>query len=141
MENIFDVGDVMCDALLFYKRQAEKLTSGAFFLSRVKLLFGVETQKTKQWYRATIYRAENADSAEKMEEILKAFEELDLPVGFPVHPRSAALVSKLKETNGYSNTIFLEPRYIAMGFLMMNAKKVITDSGGMQKEAYLLDVP
>ena len=96
----------------------------------------------KEWYLSTIHRAENTDSIEKIKEILDAFEQLDAPVIFPVHPRTKGLVREVKETHGYKNILFVEPMgYLDMLYFVKNAKKAVTDSGGLQKETYILDTP
>ena len=83
---------------------------------------------------STIHRAENTDSIEKIKEILDAFEQLDAPVIFPVHPRTKGLVREVKETHGYKNTLFVEPMgYLDMLYFVKNAKKAVTDSGGLRK--------
>ncbi|MEG0914069.1 MAG: UDP-N-acetylglucosamine 2-epimerase (non-hydrolyzing) [Oscillospiraceae bacterium] len=142
VSNVYNVGDVMCDAVLYYKQTAEKISPNDFFKSRIKLLFETEHVMPKKWYLATIHRAENTDTIDKISEILDAFEELNFPVIFPVHPRTVSIISALLNENEYKNTIFIEPvGYIDMIFLTSNSKKVITDSGGLQKEAYIMDVP
>ena len=74
--------------------------------------------------------------------MLSAFEQLDAPVIFPVHPRTKGLVSQLREKHQYSNIIFVEPMgYLDMLYFVKHAKKAVTDSGGLQKETYILDTP
>ena len=64
------------------------------------------------------------------------------PVIFPVHPRTKGLVREVKETHGYKNTLFVEPMgYLDMLYFVKNAKKAVTDSGGLQKETYILGTP
>lgn len=137
---IYNIGDVMCDAVLYYSKEMEKKNNEVWF-SRLHLLQGT-IGYLRKWYLATIHRAENTDSLEKIAEILSAFEELDYPVIFPVHPRTKRLVNELYKKNQYSNTILVEPMgYLDMLYFTKNAVKVITDSGGLQKEAYILNTP
>lgn len=137
---VYNIGDVMCDAVLYYSKEMEKKSRESWF-SRLQLLQGTIKHLDK-WYLATVHRAENTDSSEKVSEILAAFEEFDYPVIFPVHPRTKGLVNELYKKNQYSNIVLVEPMgYLDMLYFTKNAIKVITDSGGLQKEAYILDTP
>lgn len=139
-ENVYNVGDVMCDAVLFYGKQIDTHNKD-YYIKRLNPLFEGE-QVPDRWYMATIHRAENTDSAEKIKSILDAFEQFDEKVIFPVHPRTKGLVRDLVKKYGYRNTYFCEPMgYVDMLFFTKNAKKVVTDSGGLQKEAYILKTP
>jgi len=98
----------------------------------------------------TIHRAENTSSEQCLASLIRACENLsderkELEIIFPVHPRTAIF---LKHVNLYNrlkkckNVQSIKPvGYIDFISLMQNAKKIITDSGGVQKEAYLLGVP
>lgn len=137
---VYQVGDVMCDAVLFYSSLVEDADEKKYF-SKLKGMFG-SVDTIKKWYLATIHRAENTDSELKVKEILDAFELLDYPVIFPVHPRTKGIVEQLLDCYNYQNTIFIEPMgYLEMLYFVKNAQKVITDSGGLQKETYILNVP
>lgn len=137
---VHNVGDVMCDAVLYYSKMLE-LHSKEHYFSHLKGIYS-EIDVQDSWYIATIHRAENTDSYEKIVEILNAFEELDVKVIFSVHPRTRGLVDKAKETHNYNNILFVEPMgYLDMLYFVKNAKKAITDSGGLQKESYILDTP
>lgn len=139
-EGVYNVGDVMCDAVLYYSKLLDEKPA-AYYFSHLEGLFG-EIVPVDEWYLATIHRAENTDSIEKIKEVLDAFEQLDAPVIFPVHPRTKGLVKELKETHGYQNILFIEPMgYLDMLYFVKNAKKAVTDSGGLQKETYILDTP
>lgn len=139
-DGVFDVGDVMCDAVLYYAQQLGQYEEN-YFWDRTKGLFG-SVSRSDEWYLATVHRAENTDTIEKVREILAAFEELDAPVVFPVHPRTKAFVKQLFAQQRYRNIVFVEPvGYLDMLYFTQNARKVITDSGGLQKEAYILGTP
>tara|TARA_R110002050_G_scaffold296359_1_gene456215 strand:+ start:9337 stop:10413 length:1077 start_codon:yes stop_codon:yes gene_type:complete len=139
-KGVHNVGDVMSDAVFYYSKQIERLDYTHFY-KRLIPLFG-EKQNIEKWYLATIHRAENTDSKAKIEEILAAFEQLDAPVIFPVHPRTKNMVKELYVSQEYRNILFVEPiGYLDMLFFTKNATKVITDSGGLQKEAYILETP
>jgi len=140
-QNVYNVGDVMCDALEFYKGLSQKKYNKTLGESLEYIIKNDITLKDK-WYLATIHRAENTDGEQNLSQILAAFEQLDAPVIFPVHPRTKGLIKQLDAQNGYQNIHFVEPvGYLYMLYLMSNAIKVVTDSGGLQKEAYLLGIP
>jgi UDP-GlcNAc3NAcA epimerase len=141
VNHVYNVGDVMCDALQFYKGVALQKygSAGAGGLSNI---IPRDTEIKEEWYVATIHRAENTDGTVNLKNILSAFDQLDAPVIFPVHPRTKRLVEELCQRSKYANIHFVEPvGYLHMIYLVSAAKKVITDSGGLQKEAYLLEVP
>ena len=138
IKNVYQTGDVMCDAVLYYSKEMEK-HSHQYFLDRLNVLYGRTIDKLDTWYIATIHRAENTDSVYKIREILNAFEDFEAPVIFPVHPRTRPLVDSLVAGNMYENIIFVEPMgYLDMLFFTKEAVKAVTDSGGLQKEAYIL---
>ena len=137
-QNVYQVGDVMCDALLYYAKNMEQYGKD-YFTGRLKGLYG-SASKLSQWYLVTIHRAENTDTIEKLREILSALETLSAPVVFPVHPRIKPMVRELARCKKYHHIFFTEPvGYLDMLFFTKNAIKVITDSGGLQKEAYILN--
>lgn len=137
-KNVYQMGDVMCDAVLYYSEEMRR-HSREYFLDRLRVLYGQQTDKLNTWYIATIHRAENTDSIYKIEEILSALEEFTAPVIFPVHPRTRPLVDSLVAKKEYQNIVFVEPMgYLDMLFFTKEAVKAVTDSGGLQKEAYIL---
>lgn len=130
--NVYHSGDVMCDSTLFYTKLGEKmnLKNNLHFLDNIK-----------EWYLLTIHRAENTKDSKTLEEVLNVMETLDAKVIYPVHPRVKKILEQIGQDK-YKNIIFIDPvDYITMLYLTKNAKKVITDSGGLQKECYILDVP
>lgn len=140
VEGVYNVGDVMCDAVLYYSKMLDEKPAEYYFSH----LHGIyeDVKPVESWHLATIHRAENTDSIDKVSEVLSAFEQLDAPVIFPVHPRTKGLVSQLREKHQYTNIIFVEPMgYLDMLFFVKHAKKAVTDSGGLQKETYILDTP
>ena len=137
---VYQVGDVMCDAVLYYSRIMER-QDAAFYFKQLEGLFD-KVMVPEYWYMATIHRAENTDDLGKIDEILSAFEEFDAPVIFPVHPRTRGMVGELYRKKRYQNILFIQPvGYLAMLYLVKHAIKTITDSGGLQKETYLLGTP
>ncbi|MFT8887579.1 MAG: UDP-N-acetylglucosamine 2-epimerase (non-hydrolyzing) [Ethanoligenens sp.] len=135
------VGDVMCDALYYYRDLAEQ-SCAETGLSQLDDLFPHSPEIEEKWILATIHRAENTDGIQNLSQILAAFEQLPVPVIFPVHPRTIGLVRTLWRRENYHNIRFVQPvGYLHMLWLAGHARRIITDSGGLQKEAYLLEVP
>jgi len=130
---VFLVGDVMVDALAYNRGIAAER-------SRVLPRFGLQPGN---YLVLTVHRPANTDSREHMEAILAALGDAGLPVLFPIHPRTR----KMLELYGLrdrlpENILATEPLgYLDMLEAMACAGKVLTDSGGVQKEAYLLGVP
>lgn len=101
--------------------------------------------KRRNYFLLTMHRASNTDSREDLLELLKAIEALATDLVFPIHPRTKKAFQEyglLDELSGFKN-VRLVPAigYIDFMALLENAAKVITDSGGIQKEAYLLKIP
>jgi len=127
------VGDVMVDAMNYNRAVAEER-------SRILEAVGV---RPGEYLVITVHRPSNTDSRENMVAILGALAEAGMPVVFPVHPRTRnylgryGLLAKMPE-----NVQVTEPLgYLDMLHLMAHAAKILTDSGGVQKEAYMLGVP
>jgi UDP-GlcNAc3NAcA epimerase len=125
-------GDVMYDALLQHLALAELRTE--------ENLRELELER-KGYYLLTLHRAENTNNRQRLASILKGVKSLDLPVVFPVHPRTKQVLAAA----GLSLNGKIRP-ISPLGFLEMiamekNAKKILTDSGGVQKEAFYLGVP
>jgi len=117
-------GDVMFDSILYY----EKLDNQKNKLNSITNL--------NDFYLATIHRQENTDDIERLQNIFSAFSELDSPVLLPIHPRTQKLLSQIKYSD---NVKIIHPvSYLEMILLLKYCKKVLTDSGGLQKEAYFL---
>ncbi|MDD3857494.1 MAG: UDP-N-acetylglucosamine 2-epimerase (non-hydrolyzing) [Methanoculleus sp.] len=132
-EGVFLVGDVMVDAMNHNRAVAEER-------SRILEAVGVEPE---EYLVVTVHRPSNTNSREKMAAILGALEEVERPVVFPVHPRTRKYLSEygLLATMP-ENILVVEPLgYLDMLRLMAHAEKILTDSGGVQKEAYMLGVP
>lgn len=136
-KNVYCIGDVMCDAVHFYLEKIKGINRSVF-MDKLSFLFRWDVL-LESWYIATVHRAENTGSEDALAEILAAFEKLEYPVIFPVHPRIRKFVDRLMEKNQYKNICFVEPLgYLEMLFFTSHAVKVITDSGGLQKEAYMM---
>jgi len=132
---VHDVGDVMADCV----RHFAPLAARSDVLSRLGLHAG-------EYYVATVHRASNTDEPSRLADLLGVFRQLPYPVVFPVHPRTRAAAGRhgLKHLLGGNPTrlMTVEPLgYLDMLQLQRNAAAILTDSGGMQKEAYYLGVP
>ncbi len=139
IQNVYLVGDVMCDAIRYYSSQLDGRIDYSIH-DRLNGLYDI-VDIPDEWYLATIHRAENTDQYEKIKQILCGFEQLDRRVIFPVHPRTRNFIDRAVNEEQYANVLFVEPvGYLDMIYLTKNAKKVITDSGGLQKEAYMMGV-
>ncbi len=149
-EGVYNVGDVMLDCLLENREIALKKMPYRECLSSLEPYPDIQFENSdsipkiqeKAYYLATIHRAENTDYLEKLSVIIESFEELDLPVLFLVHPRTINIIRKSLNNRIYRNILFVKPvSYFQMIVLMSHARKILTDSGGLQKEAYFLKVP
>lgn len=139
-KGVYNVGDVMCDAVLYYSKRLDAY-SKEYYFSHLSGIYG-KVEELSKWYIATIHRAENTDSYDKILEILTALEKLDEKVIFSVHPRTRKLIDKAVLSYKFQNILFVEPMgYLDMLYFVKHAKKAITDSGGLQKETYILDTP
>lgn len=140
-DGIYVIGDVMCDAVLYYQKKLSEMSPQMYF-DRLVSITDEKIEHFGKWYLATIHRAENTDTQEKIEEILAALSQLEEKVIFPVHPRTKRMVLECYHKNHYSNLVLVEPiGYLDMLYFTNYAKKVVTDSGGLQKEAYIMKTP
>jgi len=126
-----ETGDVMYDALLAVR---DRVGEDSAVLERYSLSEG-------EFILSTVHRAENTDSRERLEAIFEALSDASLPVILPLHPRTE---SSLKEYGlwEYANEHIklVEPLdYLDFVCLMDTAERIVTDSGGIQKEAFFLD--
>ena len=88
----------------------------------------------------TCHREENTGTDEALTEILDAMETLDKKCIYPVHPRNKGRVKKLIREKGYANTLVCEPvGYLMSVYLVNHSEKIITDSGGLQREAFFAE--
>ncbi|MCP1715119.1 UDP-N-acetylglucosamine 2-epimerase (non-hydrolyzing) [Methanocalculus alkaliphilus] len=131
-KGVHRVGDVMVDALLFNR----ELAARSDILDRLDL-------KTGAYYLATVHRPSNTDDEKNLRSIMAAFAALDLPVIFPAHPRTRKFLEQYGIAGDtITNVRLIEPLpYLDMLALLGQAAAVLTDSGGVQKEAYILQVP
>lgn len=126
------VGDVMEDMKLFFSSQADK---------NIKLKKKLSLEK-KEYALVTIHRKENTQDSLILENILRALSSLDINIIFPLHPSTENQIEKFKLTKYLKNMEVIKPvGYIDMSTLEKFSKVIITDSGGVQKEAYFHKVP
>lgn len=135
--NVFLVGDLMYDAFLYY---SERLTDQD--RSNLVDIHGKVPLIPEEYYYLTCHREENTQNDEPLLEILTAMNCLDAVTVYPVHPRNQARVKRLCEKYAFDNIIFTQPvGYLTSISLVKAAKKVVTDSGGVQREAFFAGVP
>jgi len=120
-------GDIMYDGALFYKKYAKKPKN---------------IDIKDNFILCTIHRAENTDNPKRLIEIFKALEDIakKREIILPLHPRSKKIIESLKLN--IHNLAIIEPvGYLEMIWLIENSKLIITDSGGLQKEAFFFKKP
>ncbi len=149
-KGVHDVGDIMADSVRLFAPLARERSE---VLTRLGL-------KPGAYFAATVHRAANTDDYERLQGILEGLSNAPRPVVLPLHPRTCAAVrrhglehylpSPAGERGGdgkgsrdaHSNLLCVEPLgYLDMLQLQQNAAAILTDSGGIQKEAYYLGVP
>lgn len=130
--NVHLVGDVMLDILNWAKQRAD--TKRPEILHRLGL-------RKKSYLLATVHRSENTDDLARFSRILSAFNMLDEPVVFPVHPRARRVITATDRRLKPHVQLIDPVGYLDMVTLAGCARLVLTDSGGLQKEAYWLGVP
>ena len=129
------VGDPMYDAFLKYSQVLDCSSIG------LTLLDGSIKSVPESFYFMTCHRSENTNEDNELYEILKAMNSLDEKTIYPVHPRNKERVTRLNKKFGFENIMFCEPLgYLENVALERFAKKIVTDSGGVQREAFFANV-
>jgi UDP-N-acetylglucosamine 2-epimerase len=128
-EGVHLSGDVMFDAALFYAERAPEETEASRGLAH------------NGYYLATVHRAENTDDETRLRGIISALSKLSLPVVFPIHPRTRKRMADLGIEPGGALRVVEPVGYLEMVALERAARVVLTDSGGMQKEALFHGTP
>lgn len=119
-------GDVMQDAAIFY---SNKCTPPSI-------------QFPKDYILCTIHRAENTNNVNNLRDIFETLEEISdyTPVILPLHPRTKGKLNEINYDFIHSKIVFIEPvGYLEMIYMLKHCKLVMTDSGGLQKEAYFFN--
>ena len=125
------VGDTMYDAFIQY---SDKKNIADIEL---QLLNGATAGVPEKYCYLTCHREENTNRDEELQEIFKAMESLNLPVIYPVHPRNHARAMRLAEKMMLTNIILTKPvGYLESACLVKHSQYVVTDSGGLQREAF-----
>jgi len=122
------VGDVMMDAVLQN-------------LARVRRLRSPTAHAPKSYYLATIHRQENVDDEGRLRAILGVLQGASRPVLLPMHPRTRERLRRLRITLGGAIEILPPQPYLGMLRLLGDARGLLTDSGGLQKEAFIVGTP
>lgn len=131
-DDVHLVGDVMLDVLNWAKERAAPKSA------QTLAQLGV---KQGEYLLATIHRGENTDSPERLGAIVRALNALEEIVLFPVHPRTRKAIAASGQQLG-SHVRAIDPLgYFEMVTASAAARLILTDSGGLQKEAYWLGVP
>lgn len=136
-ERVYLTGDVMLDNFKYFLKKAGKSSK---ILQKLNL-------KNKGYILATIHRSRNTNIEKNLKNIINAFLLLskEKTIVFPLHPRTGKYLKKYGLYNAIKksdNICLINPvGYMDMLILTKNAEKVITDSGGLQKEAYFAQVP
>ena len=126
LARIVKSGDVMQDAAIFYYNLAQK----------------PDFELLEKFILSTIHRAENTDDPQRLHSIFKAMDKIaqKTPIILPLHPRTKKIIKDLKLK--VENLIIIEPvGYLEMIYLLKNCSLVMTDSGGLQKEAFFFHKP
>jgi len=127
-EGVYLTGDVMVDAIRIFEERLGQGRLDEFGLCQ------------DEYVLATIHRPSNADDLATLEGILSALDRLSLRVVLPVHPRTRKGIDSIG--GDFTNVQLIEPvGYLDMLLLERGARVIATDSGGIQKEAYVLGVP
>ncbi|MDP8220962.1 MAG: UDP-N-acetylglucosamine 2-epimerase, partial [Candidatus Stygibacter frigidus] len=117
-------GDIMLDAFLHYLPQAK----------------APKIEIPSKFILATVHRSENTDNPVNLNNIFKALNYIakDIPVIIPLHPRTTKLIDKTH----FDNITFIQPvGYFEMLYLLQHCSLILTDSGGLQKEAFFIKKP
>lgn len=131
---VHNVGDVMYDVAMFYKKQAGEDT-------QIFKRLGIEQGS---YVLATCHRAENTDDISRMTEILNGLKKIseNYQVIFPLHPRTRKVLNDFGLNNLLIPLTVVEPlSFLDMVALESAARFIVTDSGGVQKEAFFYGVP
>jgi UDP-GlcNAc3NAcA epimerase len=132
---VYKVGDVTLDIFLTMSRIAQKQST---------IIHDLELN-ANQYVLATVHRALNTECSHRMAAIISTFSEIEMPVVFPIHPRTLKAIRSF----GLENQLAQSPTihkmnpvgYLDMLELERNARLIITDSGGVMREAYFFSVP
>lgn len=129
-EHAYAVGNIMYDSYLY---------AGSLEVDRRRFLdlSGESIRIPERYYYLTCHRQENTYTDEPLTQILEAMNELDAPTVYPVHPRNRERAARICEQKKLRNIFLIQPvGYIESIWLLKHCEKVVTDSGGLQCEAF-----
>ncbi len=131
-KKVIGTGDVMYDAVQFYRESAKRPDIAGL--------------PDRDFVLCTLHRAENTDDPERLKSIMEALSTIaeEIPVILPLHPRTRSNLNKHPDfrTSELSNFRTIDPvGYLEMVWLLEHCRMVMTDSGGLQKEAYFFQKP
>jgi len=129
-DKIFQVGDVMYDATLFYQEMAKRPDA----VSTIN----------KEFVLCTIHRAENTDNLLRLAHIIDGLNVIaaEHTIILPIHPRTAGVINNIPNLTLHQNIKIIEPvGFLEMHWLLQHCSVVMTDSGGVQKEAFFHHKP
>lgn len=130
-KEVYNTGDVMYDAIIHFGEIAKKKST---IIKRLGLNYG-------EYILATIHRAENTNDINRLKNIVEAMNESGESIVLPLHPRTKKFIRDYG-LKFFDNINIIEPvGYLDMIELERNCKKIVTDSGGVQKEAFFLGKP
>lgn len=132
---VHHVGDVMLDCIRFYTKRAKTVEK--------KTLKGLDIHPGS-YYLATVHRAENTNDSARLTHIFQALDEIanrDCPVVLPLHPRTVKYAQRYGLKFSDDVRVIQPVSYLEMVVLESHARLILTDSGGVQKEAYWFSVP
>lgn len=130
-KGVYNVGDVMFDAILHFKKLAQEKSD---ILNKLGL-------KEKKYILTTIHRAENTNDEDRLKNIVEALNDCNNNVILPLHPRTKKYIEQYGLKFNDNVKIIEAVGYLEMIILEMNADKIVTDSGGVQKEAFFMNKP
>lgn len=128
LNKVVKCGDVMQDAAIFYSSLAQK----------------PQMKMPDKFILSTIHRAENTDDPQRLRSIFKALNYIsqEITVILPLHPRTKKIINNSQLTTHNSKLIMIDPvGYLQMVWFLQNCEMVMTDSGGLQKEAFFFKKP
>lgn len=129
------VGDPMYDSFLFNKTRITNEHK-----EEIYDLDGNKIKRPAEFYYMTCHRQENTADDMTLGSILSALQSLDYPTIYPVHPRNAETAKRICKDNNYYNILLVQAvGYLTSLSLVLDCIKVITDSGGVQREAFFAE--
>jgi UDP-N-acetylglucosamine 2-epimerase len=130
-DNVFLVGDVMLDSITYYRKLIEK---------KSKILKELSLNK-KPYLLLTLHREANTDNEGRLQNILDAVSSVPYPVIFPIHPRTKQRIQSFNLKMPENIHAISPAGYFEFLRLIFHSDKLLTDSGGAQKQAFFLSKP